>query len=123
MKLTLEQLRSLGYVEVDGEWRKQDGANVGRLPSTQPKQNPLPALDDKPQTRRIRTQRVAVCVTLIRVGKSAMDDDNLASCFKGMRDAVAKSLGVDDRDKRIKWEYGQVQSRGRTGTIVKIERT
>ena len=48
-------------------------------------------------------------VVLTRYGKRELDDDNLASAFKYVRDGVAKALGVDDGDKsRVLWEYAQV---------------
>lgn len=38
-----------------------------------------------------------------------------------MRDAVAAWLGIDDGDPRVRWEYGQVETRGAQGVLVKIE--
>lgn len=95
---------------------------VGELLPTKPKQDPLPTLDQKPKSRKRCAYRVALLITLIRVGKAKLDDDNLASSFKGLRDAVAKSIGVDDANPRLKWIYGQVETRGRVGSIVTIER-
>lgn len=46
-------------------------------------------------------------VKLTRVGPKRMDDDNLAGSFKGTRDAIARKLGVDDGDPRIKFQYEQ----------------
>lgn len=40
-------------------------------------------------------------VRLVRVAPSALDDDNLGSAFKAIRDGIAKVLGVDDRDPRV----------------------
>lgn len=51
-------------------------------------------------SRRIR-------VTLTRIAPRALDDDNLAYAFKGVRDSIAKCLGVDDRDPRVSWDYAQ----------------
>lgn len=51
-----------------------------------------------------------VHVVLNRVGnnKRPMDDDNLRSAFKYVRDAVALWLGVDDGDTdNVTWGYGQ----------------
>jgi hypothetical protein len=45
-------------------------------------------------------------VTWTHVGKK-MDTDNLAGAFKGLRDYLAKLLGVDDGDERYRWEYQQ----------------
>lgn len=46
-------------------------------------------------------------VTLTRVGKRTLDSDNLAISFKAVRDGVARALGVDDGDARIKFRYEQ----------------
>jgi hypothetical protein len=48
-------------------------------------------------------------VTLTRVAPSnGLDDDNLAGALKGVRDAVAEWLGVDDRDRAtVRYEYEQ----------------
>lgn len=48
-----------------------------------------------------------VIVTLTRVGPRRLDDDNLAGSLKGVRDAIAAALGVDDRDPKVQWVYGQ----------------
>jgi hypothetical protein len=47
-------------------------------------------------------------VTLSRIGKRMLDDDNLASSFKGVRDQVAKMLKVDDGNRAaVLWKYRQ----------------
>lgn len=50
-----------------------------------------------------------VTVTLTRVGPTnGLDEgDNLNSAMKGVRDEVAAWLGVNDRDPRVTWKYGQ----------------
>jgi len=51
-------------------------------------------------------------VTLVRCAPSSgLDDDNLASACKGVRDGVADALGIDDRDPRVTWRYAQERSR------------
>ncbi len=46
-------------------------------------------------------------ITLTRVGKRRLDDDNLAAAFKYVRDQIAAWVGVDDGDGRYRWEYRQ----------------
>lgn len=46
-------------------------------------------------------------VRLTRIGAKALDSDNLAGSFKAVRDAIARRLGIDDGDPRIKFEYSQ----------------
>jgi hypothetical protein len=47
------------------------------------------------------------CV-LTRCSPRKLDDDNLASAFKAIRDEVAKQLGVDDGGTRVEWVYKQM---------------
>jgi hypothetical protein len=47
-------------------------------------------------------------VKLTRFGVKLLDDDNCANGFKAVRDAIAEIIGVNDGDKRVKWEYGQM---------------
>lgn len=46
-------------------------------------------------------------VTLTRIAPRELDDDNLRSGFKALRDGIADRLGVNDNDPRVRWEYGQ----------------
>lgn len=59
-------------------------------------------------------------VTLTRIGPKKMDDDNLARAFKGIRDAIAAKLGVDDGDSKVKWLYEQ-DPRGKREYGVRVE--
>lgn len=72
------------------------------------------------KSRRAKQQRLAALaipgldaswlpcvVTLTRIAPRELDDDNNASSLKHVRDGVADRLGVDDRDPRVRWEYGQ----------------
>jgi hypothetical protein len=74
------------------------------------------------KAKRKREQRALACgalgddiigppppyaITLTRVGPRTLDDDNLASGFKAVRDGVADWLGIDDGDKRLTWRYAQ----------------
>lgn len=57
-------------------------------------------------------------VKLIRLGTRFLDDDNLVSSFKHVRDAIADHIhpglaaGQADNDKNITWQYEQ----GKKGT-------
>ncbi len=48
-----------------------------------------------------------VPVTFTRVGPRRLDSDNVQGTLKGIRDEVAKQLGVDDGDMRFVWGYAQ----------------
>lgn len=85
------------------------------------------------RSRRVKKEREATAWVLSRHPKptvpctvlltrltprSSVDDDNLAGALKGVRDEIAKWLGVDDR-KREKVRYRYAQARGEWG--VRIE--
>lgn len=53
------------------------------------------------------TPAVPCTVLMTRVAPRPLDDDNLRGALKAVRDGIADWLGVDDRDPRVKWEYGQ----------------
>lgn len=52
-------------------------------------------------------------VTLTRIAPRELDGDNLQSALKATRDGIADYFGVDDRDPRIEWCYGQEKGRVR----------
>ena len=52
-------------------------------------------------------------VTLTRIAPRRLDDDNLRSAFKGLRDGIADKLGVADNDPRVRWEYQQARGKPR----------
>ena len=63
-----------------------------------------------------------VTVTLTRCAPRPLDDDNSVSSLKGVRDAVAKWLDVDDRDSRVTWKYAQRKcKRADQGVVIRIE--
>lgn len=59
-------------------------------------------------------------VILTRVAPSnGLDDDNLAGSLKGVRDAVAQWVGVDDRDRQtVRYLYRQ--RRGEWGVTIEF---
>lgn len=52
-----------------------------------------------------REYREGMRVRITRVGKRALDSDNLQAACKAVRDAAAEMLGIDDRLEI--WDYGQ----------------
>lgn len=84
-------------------------------------------LVEKPQGHKPRRKRVAISRPTIRVGLvnfrgKLLDGDNLITGYKGFRDAIARSLRMDDKDSVIEWEYSQLLTKGEQGTIVRIEK-
>lgn len=92
---------------------------VGAVAPSQPKPgglSPAPATDALEKRGSF-----SLVVSLVSFRRKLLDDDNLSGSCKHLRDAISASLGLDDGDRRIRWEYGQVESRGKTGVAVKIE--
>lgn len=50
-------------------------------------------------------------VTLTRIGKRMIDDDNCAGAFKAIRDGIAEALGINDGSNRLTWIYRQEKSK------------
>lgn len=50
-------------------------------------------------------------IVLTRCGTNPLDDDNLASAFKAVRDGVADWLGRDDGEQALRWDYAQAPQR------------
>jgi hypothetical protein len=100
----------------------KDRVNLGAVEAGQRQQPALPALDRGVQKRQKGKGGVEVVVTIIACRRVECDDDGAISAAKPLRDAIAHSLGMDDGDRRIRWEYGQCETRGAEGVIVKIER-
>ena len=90
---------------------------------------PIPTTIPQPTGRRIappadtaqagRARRLVV--SLIGLRRRTLDDDNYVGACKHLRDDIAASLGIDDGDKRIIWQYGQQHTQGREGVLVHIE--
>lgn len=78
------------------------------------------------RSRRVKAERAATwaavfdtlrpalpaTVLLTREATRAMDTDGLAASFKGVRDEVAKWLGVDDASPLVEWKYAQRKAKG-----------
>lgn len=59
-------------------------------------------------------------VRLVRVSRGVVDDDAVPAALKGVRDAVAFKLGVDDCPwGPVEWSYAQ--EKGEPGVRVEIE--
>ena len=106
--------------QADGTWAKRSAICAVEAAIAVP--TAIQPLDKGIKKRKASKGSVAVLVTCITCRSREADDDNAISSIKPLRDAIAESLGIDDGDKRIKFQYGQCESRGQQGVIVKIER-
>jgi hypothetical protein len=57
-------------------------------------------------------------ITITRIATRTLDDDNLSSSAKHLRDGVADALGIDDGDPCVTWQYAQ--ERGSLGVRIEI---
>ena len=82
------------------------------------------------RTKTARRTAAALCpaasvpcvVTMTRHSAGTLDDDNLRSALKAVRDGIADRLGVDDADSRVEWKYEQAAcKRGEYAVHVRIE--
>jgi hypothetical protein len=55
----------------------------------------------------IRIHWSGAIITLTRIAPRALDDDNLCSAFKAIRDGIADAFHTDDRKGRLEWKYTQ----------------
>jgi hypothetical protein len=94
---------------------------VGRLQNSQPKSTTPQALARFTEEQQRRAQSLGVCISIITLRRRLLDSDNLVGSCKPLRDAIARSIGLDDGDKRLRWQYEQFETKGRQGTIVRIE--
>lgn len=69
---------------------------------------------------RRRRARPLATVSIVALRARFIDDLNNEAGCKPLQDAIAASLGIDDGDQRIRWEFGQAETRGREGVCVVI---
>ena len=127
------------YVETSpGVWCHP--SRVRRVEAGQPEPNGGPTLEREapaPEGRstgmgtggnakRSRTVSPAggvVVVTMLALLRREFDEhDNLRASLKPLVDAIAGSLGVQDNDARVRWQYAQQRTAGRPRVIVLIEK-
>jgi hypothetical protein len=58
-------------------------------------------------------------VEMTRIAPRPLDDDNLAGCFKGVRDGIARALGVSDstKVKHVRWRPAQERGKPRESAL------
>jgi predicted Fe-S protein YdhL (DUF1289 family) len=99
---------------------------LGQLPNPVAQSNPVhePAPADGRKEKgpfRMAGGGIVLRVTLVSHRRREADDDNLTAGCKHLRDAIANWFGLDDSQRVIAWQYGQVLTKGREGTSVMVE--
>ncbi len=119
MKWTNEQLKNLSPA---AKLRNPDIFGVvGAIQDSIPKPDQIPALDQGKKACERSPRGLGFCVQIISMRSRLLDFVNLAGGSKGIQDAIAISLGIDDADIRVRWEFHQIKTTGREGTIVNIQ--
>lgn len=122
MSLKLDQLDAKLRARIESQLAQEDAGRRADL-------RPVPAAQPQPGGRRIAPRADApqkgrprrVVISLIGLRRRTLDDDNHVGACKHLRDAIAASLGIDDGDKRLCWQYGQLPTQGQEGVLVRIE--
>lgn len=95
--------------------------------SIRPVEAVVPKLGGRPSLEATRPVRkkgkgcVECVITLIAARKREADDDNNIASLKPLRDAISRTLKLDDGDAILRWQYGQCETRGQEGVFVKVE--
>lgn len=127
MKFTLEQLQSSKVWQnpdnqaLVAEALRSQGNSLGALARHELQPDKGTPLVKGPRKRARRKGGVVICITIIACGPRLLDDDNLATGAKPLRDSIASGLGIDDGDRRIRWQYRSIETTGEAGVIVTVE--
>jgi len=97
-----------------------DADRLRAVETKKPKPPVAQTLECGERQRQIRKGKLVVVIDLIAARHRLLDCDNNVGSFKPLRDAIAESIGIDDGDSRIKWSYGQIQTQGEEGVIVRV---
>jgi hypothetical protein len=99
-------------------------AGMGAVAADRAEPAPLRPLVQGKQERKARKRgvggRAHLRVCIVQFRRRTLDPDAVAAACKPLTDAVATSLGVDDADPRVEWEWSQVKTAGEEGVLVKI---
>lgn len=98
------------------------GDKVGGLEAGKPKPTTVQALDGGKPKQKSGARSLEIVVTFTTHRARELDDDNAVGSLKPLRDAIAEHIGIDDGDKRVRWQYAQVVTKGKEGVHVTIER-
>lgn len=99
--------------------RKPQLFGVGSVSSAEPE--PAARRKRSPKDSSKSVGKECLVVSLVGFRQRLLDGDNFVGACKALRDAIANTLHVDDGDKRITWQYQQIQTCGDEGILVRIE--
>lgn len=118
--------RSFTVNETTARLNPEVFGDLGSMEASKPESHPGAALvQEAPNPKRRKAGMacgVKIVVKLIACVNREMDLDNCIAGCKFLRDSIASSIGADDGDRRIRWEYSQTVGIGAEGVLVKVER-
>lgn len=121
MSLKLHELPPQLRARIEAQIAEEDRA-LDKLETCCAKLPEVQALVSRVQKPAGGTQGMGFRITCIAFRKRLLDaHDAVAYSFKPLTDAIAESIGLDDADPRLSWQYGQQQTKGSEGVIVIIE--
>lgn len=100
---------------------KANSQPVAGLPDPQREQPAIQTLARCPQSKARGTKRPVISIAIVSFREREVDSDNIIAGAKGLRDAIAARLCIDDGDKRIRWHYAIIFSPGIRGTQIVIQ--
>jgi len=132
---THDHLTKSGFVQrPDGSWHKPDpvAAAAPAKPQRDRQQKPRPKNAGKKGAATIMVKRDRRAdrdparlpqVHVVSLRRRILDSDNLTGGAKWLRDAIAKSMHIDDAELGVRWHFSQAEvlTKEEEGTIVRIE--
>lgn len=97
-------------IRLTGGLNARDGHWSGRAKRVKAERKCVAAFAPLPYVwRQLAMEAERFTITLTRVSPRAMDDDGWVGRAKGIRDEVARLLGIDDGSPRLTWRYRQAK--------------
>ena len=100
---------------------QQDAYDFRAVPAKASQPTGAKALVSGHERKKESERGMAIRITFISLRRRLLDPDAIAVSTKYLQDAVCESLGIDDGDRRISFQYEQIKTTGPTGVIVKID--
>jgi hypothetical protein len=103
------------------DYRKRNPHLFREVETKEPEPVAQQALDSSLQKQESLPEGLVFRVILRAHVRRLLDDDNLVGGLKVLRDSISRTLGIDDGDSRIKFEYEQQRTKGEEGVAVTIQ--
>lgn len=101
-------------------YRRKNPHLFRKVEASKPEPDTKQALDGGLSPQAEVQSRLEILVRMCSHRRRLLDDDNLVGAFKPLRDEIARTVGIDDGDARIKFECYQRKTTGDEEVIVEI---